>query len=157
MQKLLCNESCTRTGAACNGGQRQRPYAGFMTFTHADYVVVIVESLERALPFYTELLGLPLKHRSGPFAQLDTGATQLALFERAAMEQTVGLKLTASPLNAPGFELGFKVDDIEAVFDALVTGGALALTPPTDRPWGQRTAYLRDPDGHLIELVQAIK
>jgi len=32
----------------------------------------------------------------------------------------------------------------------------MATTPPTTRLWGQRTAYIRDPDGHLIELVQDI-
>jgi hypothetical protein len=26
--------------------------------------------------------------------------------------------------------------------------------PPTTRSWGQRTAYVRDPDGNLIELAQ---
>jgi catechol 2,3-dioxygenase-like lactoylglutathione lyase family enzyme len=32
--------------------------------------------------------------------------------------------------------------------------GVEAVTPPTDRPWGQRTAYVRDPDGHLVELAR---
>ena len=32
--------------------------------------------------------------------------------------------------------------------------GAVPVIHPTDRSWGQRTAYLRDPDGHLVELAQ---
>jgi catechol 2,3-dioxygenase-like lactoylglutathione lyase family enzyme len=35
-----------------------------------------------------------------------------------------------------------------------VAAGTLSVTPPTTRSWGQRTAYLRDPDGNLIELVE---
>ena len=44
--------------------------------------------------------------------------------------------------------------DVDAAFGELVALGAEAAVPPTDRPWGQRTAYVRDPDGHLIELAE---
>jgi len=59
------------------------------------------------------------------------------------------------PSDAPGFELGFKVVDVDAAYAELVAAGADAVTSPRDRPWGQRTAYVADPDGHLIELVNA--
>jgi catechol 2,3-dioxygenase-like lactoylglutathione lyase family enzyme len=54
-----------------------------------DYLVLVVEDLERALDFYVTMLGLPLGHRSGPYAQLDTGTTRLALYRRDAMEETL--------------------------------------------------------------------
>ncbi len=122
-----------------------------------DYIVLIVEQLERALGFYVELLGLSLGHRSGPYAQLDTGATRLALYERAAMADTLGRVLRAPAPDAPGFELGFKVSDVDAIFSALSKRGVPVITPPTDRHWGQRTAYVQDPDGHLIELAQDLR
>jgi catechol 2,3-dioxygenase-like lactoylglutathione lyase family enzyme len=49
-----------------------------------DYVILIVEDLDRALRFYVNVLGLQLGHRSGDYAQLDTGATRLALYTRSA-------------------------------------------------------------------------
>ncbi len=122
-----------------------------------DYVVLIVEDLDRALPFYTEVLGLELGHRSGAFAQLRTGATRVALYERDAMGATLGRELRAPDPDAPGFELGFKVDDCDAVYRELVGRGAAAIAPPTTRAWGQRTAYVADPDGHLVELAQDLE
>jgi len=119
-----------------------------------DYIVIIVEDLDRSLVFYTEILGLQLKHRAEAFAQLETGATRLALFTREAMSTTLGMDLNAPDENAPGFELGFKVDDVDEAFRELREKGAAEVIAPTDRPWGQRTAYVRDPDGHLIELAQ---
>jgi catechol 2,3-dioxygenase-like lactoylglutathione lyase family enzyme len=113
-----------------------------------------VEDLDRALRFYTGVLGLPLGHRSGDYAQLDTGATRLALYTRSAMAKTLSMSLEAPPANAPGFEIGFKVADVDTAFNDLVAQGAAAVMPPTDRFWGQRTAYVRDPDGHLVELAQ---
>ncbi len=121
-----------------------------------DYVVLIVADLERALAFYVDLLGLALGHRSGAYAQLDTGRTRLSLYERESMQETLGFVLRPAADDRPGFELGFKVDDIDAAFEELLEGGAVSASPPVDRPWGQRTGYVRDPDGHLIELVQTL-
>ena len=123
-------------------------------FRAPDYVVLVVEDLDRALRFYCDVLGLRLGHRSGSFAQLATGETRVALFERGAMGATIGLELVSPPPDAPGFELGFKVDSCDAAYDELVSGGATPAVPPTDRAWGQRTAYVRDPDGHLVELAE---
>jgi lactoylglutathione lyase len=125
-----------------------------MQLVAPDYVVLVVEDLERSLAFYVGLLGLSLGHRSGPYAQLATGRTRLALYERSAMSETLGMPLRAPDPDAPGFEIGFKVGNVDVAYVELVGLGAAAAVPPRTRPWGQRVAYLRDPDGHLVELVQ---
>lgn len=122
-----------------------------------DYLILIVEDVDRALGFYVDLLGLRLGHRSGDYAQLDTGTTRLALYTRSAMAKTLGMALDPPASSAPGFEIGFKVTDVDAAFSELIARGAQPMVPPTDRFWGQRTAYVRDPDGHLIELAQDLK
>ena len=127
-----------------------------MRLSAPDYVVLIVADLDRAVQFYADALGLPLGHRSGPYAQFATGVTRVALYERHAMASTLGKQALGAPApDAPGFELGFKVDDVDAAYAQLLDAGAEPATLPRDRPWGQRTAYVRDPDGHLIELAQA--
>lgn len=125
------------------GGRPSEP-----RFAHPDYVVLVVEDLDRAVAFWTETMGLQLDHRSGPYAQFATGTTRFGLFERAAMEETLG------GVSGERFEVGFKVNDCDAVFAELLASGAEPVVAPTDRAWGQRTAYVRDPDGHLVELAQ---
>ena len=44
------------------------------------------------------------------------------------------------------------VDDLDASCDALKAGGLVLHVEPRDYPWG-RSAYLRDPDGRLVELA----
>lgn len=122
-----------------------------------DYVILIVEDLDRTLRFYTEVLGLSLGHRSGDYVQLATGATRLGFYTRDAMAKTLGLSLQPPDQSAPGFEIGFKVPDVDSAFAELVSKGASSVTPPITRPWGQRTAYIRDPDGHLIELAEDLR
>lgn len=128
-----------------------------MNLAAPDYLILIVEDMDRALKFYTDVLGLRLGHRSGDYAQFDTGITRLALYTRNAMGKTLGIALQQPAPDAPGFEIGFKVNDVDAAFAELVQRGAAPVTLPTTRAWGQRTAYVRDPDGHLIELAQDLR
>ncbi len=125
-----------------------------MQLEAADYVILIVDDLDRTLDFYTKVLGLKPGHRSGDYAQLDTGATRIGFYTRPAMAAVVGFALEPAHQTAPGFELGFKVANVDAAYAEILAGGATPVTAPTTRPWGQRTAYVRDPDGHLIELAQ---
>ena len=95
--------------------------------------------------------------RNGRYAQLITGPTRLALYTREAMAATLDQPIEPAARNAPGFEIGFLVADVDAAYQAITGAGAEPVKPPTDRFWGQRTAYVRDPDGHLIELVQPLE
>jgi len=125
-----------------------------MKLSVLDYVILIVDDLDRALDFYTEVLGLRLGHRSGDYAQMDTGTTRLGFYTRDAMSRTLGMSIKLPENEAPAFEIGFKVADVDDAYKELVANGASPVTSPITRPWGQRTAYVRDPDGHLIELAQ---
>ena len=50
--------------------------------------------------------------------------------------------------------MNFRVADIHAVYDEWRARGAEFLTPPVE--WeGEIRAYIRDPDGYLIEVGQA--
>lgn len=129
-------------------------YPGGVRFEVLDYVVLVVADLDRALAFYAGTLGLPVQHRVERYAQIDAGSTRLSFFTRDAMAETLGTELVPAAPDAPAFELGFKVDDCDAAFAELTGAGAPAVAPPTTRPWGQRTAYVRDPDGNLVELAQ---
>ena len=125
-----------------------------MKIVRLDYTVLIVEDIDRALDFYIDILGIPLGHRADSYAQLRTGPTRLALYTRDSMSETLNQPLEAPSPSAPSFEIGFIVEDVDVTYAELTAKGAESAAPPTTRPWGQRTAYLRDPDGHLVELVQ---
>ena len=72
-----------------------------------DYIILLIDDLERSLTFYTQVIGLRLGHRSEEYAQLATGPTRLGLYTRRAMAQVVGVPLHPPALDAPGCELGF--------------------------------------------------
>ena len=65
---------------------------------------------------------------------------------------TVTLQPPSDPDRVSSF-LNIRVADIRAVYEQWRARGAQFLTPPTDRGVELR-CYLRDPDGHLIEVGQ---
>ena len=119
-----------------------------------DYVVLVVDDLERSLAFYVGQLGLHLGHRAGPYAQLHTGRSRVALYERGALAASLEQALRPPDSAAPGFVLGFKVEDVDAAWQELLAAGVEGVVAPREQPWGQRSAHLRDPDGHLLELIE---
>jgi catechol 2,3-dioxygenase-like lactoylglutathione lyase family enzyme len=54
----------------------------------------------------------------------------------------------------PENHLAFTVDDVDAACESLVAQGIEIEVATRDYYWG-RSAYLRAPDGQLIELIQA--
>jgi catechol 2,3-dioxygenase-like lactoylglutathione lyase family enzyme len=66
---------------------------------------------------------------------------------------TVTLEPPRDPDRVSSF-LNIRVADINAVYEQWRDRGAEFLTPPTDRGTELR-CYMRDPDGHLIEVGQA--
>lgn len=82
------------------------------------------------------------------------GGLILSLYGREDLAKDAGI-----PVDAPTsgeFSLGYLVSDRESVDTVLqeaVAAGATALGEPHDRPWGIYSAYFRDPDGHLWEII----
>ena len=77
-------------------------------------------------------------------------------------ESDIGLgRLTDAPLHgrpqrpAAGhrIELCVYVDDVDAAVAAVRSAGATIVAEPADQPWGERVAYVEDPDGNLVMLT----
>ena len=46
------------------------------------------------------------------------------------------------------------MDDVDAEHERLRSAGVRVLAPPSDRPWGERTLHVADPDGNVVELTR---
>jgi lactoylglutathione lyase len=122
------------------------------------YLTVFVDDVARTLAFYEAALGLRASfiHDTGHYAELDTGGTKLAFSAHALARAVVGGEYrAAAPTEPPlGFEIGLQVDDARAAYDRAVAVGAAPHREPAQMPWGQTIAYVRDPDGTLVVLVE---
>jgi lactoylglutathione lyase len=52
-------------------------------------------------------------------------------------------------------ELCVYVDDVDEAAARAAALGIEQVAPPADMPWGERTAWIADPDGNLVMLTAA--
>lgn len=128
-----------------------------MRFTH---LRLLVTDYKTSFYFYTEILGLKCMWgdlESG-YADLKTGNTLIALYDRQSMAETLGKsELPVSSVSQDGISLIFEVDSVDKTATRIRKEGIELETEPQDRTeWGIRTAHLRDPDQNLIELYACL-
>ena len=125
------------------------------------YTILYVEDVARSLDFYERALGLERRflHDSGEYGELETGATALAFATHglAASNLPGVYDEAAEDSGRPPFEVCFVTEDVEGAYGRAVGAGADAITEPQTKPWGQEVAYVRDPDGNLIEIASPVE
>ena len=122
---------------------------------------VHVDDQEKALHFYTEVLGFVKKadFSQGPFRWLtvvspeDSDGTELQL----ALNDNPAAKAHQQAMFQQGQPAAmFFTDDVQADYERMKARGAEFTMPPTDVT-GSRIAVLNDGCGNLIQITQLVR
>ncbi|MEM8728945.1 MAG: VOC family protein [Pseudomonadota bacterium] len=120
------------------------------------YTILYVGDVAKALTHYQEAFGCPtlFLHESGLYGEAETGDTILsfAAFEMAGFNKIDMRPSDPADLVSP-MNITFVTDDVAASYETAIAHGATSVMEPTEKPWGQVSAYLRDIDGHLVEIA----
>jgi predicted enzyme related to lactoylglutathione lyase len=107
-------------------------------------IATFTEDVQATASFY--------EHLFGPPAFADDG---IAVFDVDGVEVMVHETYDAGDGDLPPEDhYAFAVDDVDEAFADAVDAGLETYREPADHDWG-RSAYLRDPDGRLVELAEA--
>ena len=120
-----------------------------MNITQLNHVAIHVRDLERSVDFYRLVLGLAPMER--PAFEFPGAWFRLGLDQELHLICRSGDDEVAAPPRERHYALA--VDDIEAAAADLRRAG-VDFQPPKRRPDGAIQIFLRDPDGHVIELCQ---
>jgi len=77
------------------------------------------------------------------------------LYERKNFEKMTNRKYEYLKGFNGHFEIALYVDsfeEVDAEYARVIEKGACSVLEPTTEPWGQRTCYIADPEGNLIEI-----
>ncbi|QIL80445.1 VOC family protein [Diaphorobacter sp. HDW4A] len=120
------------------------------------YTIIYVPQVSRTLEFFGKAFGLRTKflHESGDYGELETGETTLAFasHELGQINFPKGYVAASDSLQPLGFEVALTTDDVTAAYETALSAGASSIKKPESKPWGQTIAYVRCPDGTLVEL-----
>jgi lactoylglutathione lyase len=118
-----------------------------------DHCGIRAGDLERSLRFYTDVLGLELLEvvtvLDQPFYFVGNDTVRIEI------EQANPAQIAAATGPQAGlYHLAFEVDDLEGAADRLRDAGAQFLLPPSQFREDRKIAFILDPDGVFIQLIQ---
>jgi len=111
--------------------------------------VELTATFYRDLLDFEEIFRLPEEGKPG-YVGLTMGDSRLGLVDASWPGETIGVAVGAGPRA----ELFGYVDDVDEAVRRAEQVGAPVLRPPGDMPWGERVAYVEDPDGNPVALAK---
>ena len=109
-------------------------------------IAILVDDLDKAIDYYTNVLGMQIIRRKAKSLHLDAGPVRLELISKDVYKDDERLgKLGVH-------HLSFKVDDIDAAATDLKAKNATFIKEPVDRGGGLKIAFFDGLDGVNLQL-----
>lgn len=118
------------------------------------FPVIYTDDVARLVRFYTAL-GFEKTYQFPPegeagYVSLSRGESGLGITTTDSPRELAGIEVGAGPR----FEMFVYVDELDGCVDRLRRDGVRVLRDPREMPWGERLAYVSDPDGNPVALAQ---
>jgi len=117
---------------------------------------LFVDDMPTMVRFYRDVLGFEITENENTLnVYLIKDGTLFMLYERKNFEKMTSRKYEYLKGFNGHFEIALYVDTFEEVDEAYndaILKGAVSVLQPENEPWGQRTCYIADPEGNLIEI-----
>ena len=117
---------------------------------------LFVKDMATMIRFYRDVLGFDIKEEENTDnVYLVKDGTLFLLYGRKDFEILTGKRYEyLKGINAHS-EMALYVDSFSQVdeeYQKAIDNGATSLLEPTTEPWGQRTCFIADPEGNIIEI-----
>ena len=117
---------------------------------------LLVSDMAKMIRFYRDVLGFEIKEEENTSnVYLIKDGTLFLLYGRKDFEKMTSHQYEyVKGLNGHS-EIALYVDtfdEVDSAYKNAVESGAEPVLEPTTEPWGQRTCYIADPEGNLIEI-----
>ena len=117
---------------------------------------LFVDDMPTMVRFYRDVLGFEIKEGENAVnVYLIKDGTLFMLYERKNFEKMTSRKYEYLKGFNGHFEIALYVDtfeEVDAQYANAIAKGAQSVLEPVTEPWGQRTCYIADPEGNLIEI-----
>ena len=117
---------------------------------------LFVEDMAKMICFYRDVLGFEIKEDEDTSnVYLIKDDTLFLLYGRKDFEKMTSHKYEYIKGLNGHTEIALYVDsfeEVDAEYEKAISKGAVSVLEPVTEPWGQRTCYIADPEGNLIEI-----
>ncbi|KAJ4971882.1 hypothetical protein NE237_004981 [Protea cynaroides] len=126
------------------------------------YTVVYVKDVAKSVEFYAKAFGYTVRRLDGSnrWGELESGQTTIAFTPRHQHEtdgRTGEVQIPQNGNERNPVEMCFAYSDVDEAFKRAVDNGAVPVSPPEEKEWGQKVGYVRDIDGMVVRLGSYVK
>ena len=122
---------------------------------------IFVERMPAMVRFYRDVLGFAIREdENASNVYLEKDGTLFLLYRRGDFEKMTGRDFSYADNINGHYEIALSVENYASVdksYNEVLAKGAISVMPPTTEKWGQRTCYVADPEGNLIEIGSFVK
>ena len=121
-----------------------------------DGIGIFVSDMKTMVEFYKNIVGFEIEwDGKAANVMLKKDGTLFMFYGRNDFEKMTNKRFNyANGINGH-YEIALSVPkycDVDLVYADIISKGAESVMEPTTEPWGQRTCYIADPEGNLIEI-----
>jgi lactoylglutathione lyase len=118
------------------------------------FPVIYARDVTRTVEFYERLLGFEKQYQFPPdgepgYVGLRRDEADLGIVHESSPRRLIGVDVG----DGPRFELFVYVDDVDDAIDSMRAAGIPVLREPENMPWGERVAFVADPEGNPVTLA----
>lgn len=127
------------------------------------YTIYYVHDVQQTLTFFMEAFDLERRFITpeGDYGELVTGSTTLSFvaneLAHANLDEAGGFTELDASQPPVAASVTLVTNDVAAALAKAIEAGGTQYVALTEKPWGQTVAYLRDPNGILIEIATPIQ
>ncbi|KAK3033956.1 hypothetical protein RJ639_034120 [Escallonia herrerae] len=121
------------------------------------YTVLYVKDVAKSVAFYAKAFGytvrrLDVSHRWGELESRHTTIAFTPSHQHETDDLTGTVQAPRSSTERSPLEVCFAYTDVDAAYKRAVENGAIPVSEPEEKEWGQRVGYVRDIDGIVVRV-----
>ena len=117
---------------------------------------IMVDDMAVMIRFYRDVLGFEIQEEENTSnVYLEKDGTLFLLYRKTDFEKMTGRTFPYCHGVNGHYEIALSAENYAAVdkaYEQVIAAGAESILAPVTEPWGQRTCYIADPEGNLIEI-----
>ena len=117
---------------------------------------ILVKDMPVMVRFYRDVLGFEIKEAEDTKnVFLEKDGTLFLMYGRRDFEKMANRSFGYADGVNGHYEIALSVEnfaEVDKAFQEVVAKGAEPIMEPTTEEWGQRTCYVADPEGNLVEI-----
>jgi lactoylglutathione lyase len=117
---------------------------------------IFVKDMPVMVRFYRDVLGFNIQEDENTTnVFLEKDGTLFLLYRRSDFEKMVNHNFDYVKKFNGHSEIALSVENyaaVDKIYTEVLEKGAVSILEPTTEPWGQRTCFIADPEGNLIEI-----